>query len=126
MFKECAATPPERFWRYDNADYGDGSGGVSEQLNLTEYHLVRETPKGCWIIAHYDWMPDDQYSEKEAEKYKKWISKTSKRRHAYPTKAEALTSFIARKRRQLEILEHQEKSAWHSFRVAEAMDVGEL
>lgn len=57
--------------------------------------LLRETKKGYWISAS------------GFEYGKIWVSKTAKKRYAYPSKKEALTSFIKRKERQLLILNAQ-------------------
>jgi len=65
------------------------------KLNVSTYEMVRETPKGYWI------------SPKGFNSYKnfhKWISKTSRRRYAYPTQEEALNNFILRTSKRVEIL----------------------
>lgn len=80
-----------KFYRYDDTVYAD----IGVRVNKFEYELIRETPKGYWINA---------YGEK-------WISKTAKKRFAYPTEEEALESFKARKKRQIEILEYQLRNA---------------
>lgn len=41
----------------------------------------------------------------------KWISKTSIKKYAYPTKLEALNNFIKRKERQIELLNFRLKEA---------------
>ena len=75
-----------KFYRYD-AHYI--MSGVDVLCDT--FKLVKETPKGYWItidsLFFYSW--------------KKWISKTSRKRFAYPTKAEALNSFIIRKEKQI-------------------------
>lgn len=58
------------------------------KLQSEEFYVVNETDKGYWFII----------SGK-----KKWTSKTSKRRFAYPTKAEALENFIRRTKRSIAI-----------------------
>lgn len=92
-----------KFYRYEAVQYAvigsDGefvSGRAPDpQLELREYLLLKETPKGYWI--RYDWD----------SKPFKWVSKTSVKRFAYPTRAEALTNFIKRTERRAEILDHQ-------------------
>ena len=64
----------------------------SINIRLEEYFLIAETPKGYWI--GFD----------KNEKYK-WVSKTAKKRFAYPTKKEAENNFIKRKEKHVEILE---------------------
>jgi len=91
------------FYRYDirrystSADDYDNSHTITD-LNLTVYLLHKETPKGYWIGygALNTWHGES-----------KWVSKTSKKRFAYPTKAEALNSFIKRTEKRVKILEDQ-------------------
>jgi hypothetical protein len=64
-------------------------------LNLIIYDLIKETPKGYWI-SQWKWFVT-----------KKWVSKTSKKRYAYPTKEEALTNFIKRSEIRAKILKAQ-------------------
>ena len=101
-----------KFYRYIEVSYESGV-----QLDVKEYKLVRETPKGYWII-------DDlwHYDEESVETYKKWVSKTARKRWAYPTIEEALTSFKARKNRQIRILTHQLKGAKVALKLAENGD----
>jgi len=57
-------------------------------------YLIKETPCGYWIYD--DWV------------YKKrWVSGTSTRRFAYPTREEALVSYKFRKVSQLKILKNR-------------------
>lgn len=59
--------------------------GVSRaRLELREYKVVAETPKGYWIT--YGFGGKD-----------KWVSKTSRKRYAHPTKAEASEAYKQRK-----------------------------
>jgi hypothetical protein len=60
-------------------------------LNLNEYDLIKETPKGYWIGTGFY--------------YKKWIPKTSKKRFVYPTKEEALYNYMKRTEKRIKILE---------------------
>jgi len=88
------------FYRYEIIEYAVhdfdneliSSKFPNPKLVLSTYDLLKETPKGYWIGYSYS---------------KIWISKTSKKRFAYPTKNEALTNFIKRTERRLNILEHQ-------------------
>jgi len=70
------------------------------QVGLETYYVVKRTLKGYWI-GH---IVGDFYHFGEK---KRWVSDYSVKRFAYPTKEEAATSFIARKRRQIGILRHQ-------------------
>jgi len=60
-----------------------------DRVHKVTFPLVRETRCGYWINV---WGDD------------KWVSKTSRKRYAYPTEKLALESYIARKKSQLEIL----------------------
>jgi hypothetical protein len=64
------------------------------KLELRDFSLIKETPKGYWI------------GFKDIGSYK-WISKTSKKRYAYPTEKEALNNFILRTERRVKILNWQ-------------------
>lgn len=62
----------------------------------TTFVVLRYTPKGAWI---------DEYGTP------RFILTSARKRYACPTKEEALASYHARKRRQVEILRHQLKRA---------------
>ena len=81
-----------KFYRYTDIRYTDGV-----RVHLNEFNLVKETPKGYWIKHDWDWDDSD----------KRWVSKDGKNRYAYPTKKEAMVNFLARKKRQIEILEYK-------------------
>lgn len=59
------------------------------KLYLETYEVVRETPKGYWF--------------KIDGRHNRWTSNESLRRYAYPTKKQALTSFIARQCKSINI-----------------------
>ncbi len=80
-------------YRYDERDYGEGCH-PAVRIQLYEYSVVRETPKGYWIRIPYYFG-------------KKWVSNYTKKRFAYPSTEEAMLSFKARKRRQVAILEYK-------------------
>lgn len=63
-------------------------GTTPVRLECHEFEVIKETPCGFWI----DWI----FS-------KKWVSKTSRKRFAYPTKEQAKASFRIRKERQIQI-----------------------
>lgn len=84
------------FYRYD-AFYG-----ATLSLEITEFKLVRETPKGYWISPDLEYF---HFSEK------RWIPKVSRKRYAYPTKKEALDSFIIRKQHQITHCERDLRNA---------------
>ena len=80
------------FYRYEIAY------GTVDNLVLREFTLAKETPGGYWISLGLHSISKD-----------KWISKSSKKRYAYPTKEEALINYIKRTEKRLRILESQIK-----------------
>lgn len=66
-------------------------------LTLHTYNLHKETPKGYWI-GHGLNCPDNLRSDS------RWVSKTARKRYAYPTKEEALNNFIKRTEKRVKIL----------------------
>lgn len=98
-----------KFYRYETVQYAehDFDGDYmrpsfpNPTLECREYVLIKETPKGYWI-GFYSYKPSyDNW------KYiwKKWVSKTSKKRFAYPSREEALNNYIKRTERRIKILE---------------------
>lgn len=82
------------------------------------YYMIKETPCGYWI--------SDQVAGKHVDEdmknpyfWKKWVSKTAKKRYAYPTKEEALESFLARKYRQAALARNTVEYAEEAIRKAE-------
>lgn len=67
-------------------------GLSAPKLELREFLITARTPKGVWIgICHGN--------------KRKWVSNTSRKRYAYPTKAEAIEAF---KHRKLAFVRHAE------------------
>lgn len=96
------------FYRYEYVEHAsldfDGdfvcSNIPNPILKLKTYNLWKETPKGYWI----------GYGSLEDGKLKgvgKWVSKTSKKRYAYPSQKEAVDNFIKRNERKIKILKRQ-------------------
>ncbi len=77
------------FYRYEDVLTTEGV-----RLYLIKYKLVKKTPKGYWIC--HEW---------ESDTARRWVSATARKRFAYPTEKEAIDGFIARKKRQIKILE---------------------
>ncbi len=77
---------------------------------LDIYTVVGETPCGYYI--------EDPYSARE----KRWVSKTTRKRWAYPTKEEAWVSYVSRKKRQVLILTGQLDTA--KYRLAKTEKEG--
>lgn len=67
---------------------------LSVDLKLIKFVLIKETPKGYWISNNITGLRLPS----------KWVSKTGKKRYAYPTKREALESRIAISKRRLRFL----------------------
>lgn len=82
-------------------------------ISLEIFNVIRETPCGYWIAP--DWANDDDLKNE----FKKWVSKTSRKRYAYPTMEEAWKSYKLRKRRHTEVLEDQLEAARVRLNVAE-------
>jgi len=102
------------FYRYEDLHYTDGV-----RIQEVVLYLIRETPCGYWISPNYHYKEADEgewwmaFSER-----KRWVSKTTRKRYAYPTKAEAMASFKARKRRQIDILEYRLRGAQEALYMA--------
>lgn len=93
------------FYRYDQIDYE-----YEPVLRESTFSLLKETRCGWWIFQDYPFNNPK----------KRWVSKTARKRFAYPTKEEALKNFIARKRRQIAMLNYQLERAGQAWELAEA------
>lgn len=91
----------DNFVRYYNDDVS---------VVLEEYSLLKETPKGYWITDTWG-------------VWKKWISKTSRKRFAYPTKEEALISFRIRTTRRATYLERDLRDVDKALKIAENIEL---
>lgn len=98
----------KQFYRYevvryasfsDDEYYGQFSLPSTTKLTMTPFGAVRETPKGYWIASYYDGDKNNYIGKT------RWVSKTAKKRYAYPTKKEALTNLVMRSKRREKILE---------------------
>jgi hypothetical protein len=83
------------------------------EVGLLTFDLIKETPGGYWIdtTAHF------------LKGKKKWVSKHSKKRYAYPTKAEAMVNFIKRKEKEEKIYRHRLIGAIDCLKIAKNMKV---
>jgi len=94
------------FYRYELIQYAslDQDGEYKNPsipnptLELRKFNLHSETSKGYWI-GHG--LPGKLMGNS------KWISKTSKKRFAYPSKKEAMINFFKRTEKRISILKHQ-------------------
>jgi hypothetical protein len=99
-----------KFYRYRDSIAEAMLGGYELYFDLEELVLLKETSKGYWICD--EWALKFHKDEKDNTMLpsyieKRWVSKTSVKRYAYPTKKEAWVAFKARKRRQHKILKAQ-------------------
>ncbi len=88
-----------KFYRFVDRQYSDGVRIVKEEFNL-----AKETPCGYWIKDEF-FFGD------------RWVSKTARKRFAYPSESLALESFIARKKKQIRILESQLNQAKSAYQL---------
>lgn len=79
---------------------------------LETFNVLKRTPRGAWI---YD----------TDRRKRRFILDDSKKRFAYPTKDEAKTSFLARKARQVGILEAQLKNIRASIQALNEDRIGD-
>jgi hypothetical protein len=108
------------FYRVEEIQYESGP-----RLYVRKFYLVYETPCGHWISDdpkhHAKWEFSDRIPPSEWDRWlpkKRWVSKTSRKRLAYPTLKEALHNFRARKNRQISILTHRLERAKTALAVA--------
>lgn len=80
------------FYRFDDSLWADGT-----MLNETKFYEVRETKCGYWVRHEFDFRGEDL----------KFVLKSGRKRLCYPTRAEALLSFMHRKRVRASILNSQ-------------------
>ena len=108
------------FYRYEAHEYSvmDYDGEYvsppfpNPRLVLYSYNLHKETPKGYWIGYGH---PDNGLQNDS-----KWVSKTAKKRYAYPSREEALTNYIKRTERRVNILKRQIDCCKITLKYAEA------
>lgn len=93
---------PQVFYRY-TYEYGG--------LVLNTFDFIRETPQGYWIKSSETWKSPPE----------RWIPKVSRKRYAYPTKKEALNSYIIRSRRRVSILIDQTDYTSEGIKKAEKL-----
>lgn len=99
---------------YDAFD--DRVTGSSTKLQLVEYKVGRVTPKGVWL-GHFFGMPNPDNVDTRGCRF---VRLDAHRRHACPTKEEALQSFLARKERQLSILCKQVQRVKEAIQLAKS------
>ena len=80
-------------FRYGYTDEFDRPRGSSVEVELRIFHVVKRTPKGFWIDLGFG--------------SRRFVRSQGTKRYAHETPELAMQSFIARKRRQLQILHAQ-------------------
>lgn len=85
------------FYRYEDPSQS------GERAWEREFRMVKETLCGHWIESY---RPTYSRSDR-----RRWVSKTARKRFAYPTKELAWESYKARKKRQVEIYRHRLRKA---------------
>ncbi len=113
----------EIYYRYDSRFYvtlcSDEDISVSDflgsscEVGCEEYEVFKRTAKGVWIRDKYGCG------------YKKFVLNQARKRFAYPTKKQALESFIKRKKSQLKHLERGLRDTNYALQVALTMKIGE-
>lgn len=83
---------PKILYRYER-DFNIFGVTPDYSIALVECEVLRPTKEGYWIKR--------PYSRKE-----RWVSKTTTKRYAYPTKAEAYQSFVIRAKHAVKHCEH--------------------
>lgn len=111
-----------KFYRYEDerAESFGLSGSLfpcQARVKMVVFDLVKETPKGYWIRKHTGINPSVYLAKK------RWISATSRKRYAYPTKKEAMVSFKARKNAQIKILRGSLEQAEDALNKANNMEI---
>jgi hypothetical protein len=85
--------------------------GTSCEVAFEEYEVFKKTAKGVWVQDKYGCG------------YKKFILNKAKKRFAYPTKKQALESFIKRKQSQLKHLERGLRDTNYALQIALSMKI---
>lgn len=98
------------FYRYEEQRFTE-----EEKVVERTFHLLKETPCGWWIV-----IPRTSILQ-WGKPVKKWVSKTARKRYAYPTRKEAIRNFLARKRRQIAILKWRLEMVEEAQRLATRM-----
>lgn len=99
---------PDKFYRFEDVHYEDGT-----RVFKREYSFIKETPCGYWIEDH-SWPF-------ELSNQRWWVSKTSRKRFAYPSEEQAIESFVARKRQHIRYTKMRLVRAKEAYKLGLAM-----
>ena len=105
-YKDVQYAPP-----YDD-DYGSFRGTGELKVELDEFIVVRETPKGAWIASYFK-----NYGGVSSDE--RFVRHSSVKKYAYPTLDAAKQGFVARKKAQLRILNAGVSRAQKALRIIE-------
>lgn len=123
MFLEIQERKFDKYlYRYNGHAYS--YGGFTEwgeykhshstyKVQLHEYGVIKETPKGFWI-------------EGDMTQEKRFVRKEGIKKYAAQTKEEALKDFIARRKKQISIFEARLSRAKIELEISEAMTINEV
>ena len=92
------------FYRFEDVAYDGGDVRVMER----KFKLRKETPCGYWLEQD-DYFRGHLTLEEDLPLC--WVSKTARKRFAYPTRALAIESFVARKRQQIRYMHIKKQRA---------------
>ena len=118
----------QTFYRYEERTYSRGCDevdnpypGYNLALELSEYQVVKRTPKGVWLSRAWG---GSQYLniQPSLSSDRRFMRLGTRKQFAHLTKEEALRSFRARKKRQLKILKAQMKCAERALEMADRIE----
>ena len=96
----------EYLYRIVEVVHSNYDGGIrSLTLRLDKYIILKRTEKGAWIGSEFPWD-------------KKFVMLSARKKYAHETEAEAMESFIARKKKQIKIVSYQLKKAELALQLA--------
>jgi hypothetical protein len=106
-----------KFYRYEakytaSMDEFDNFSRSLPTLELTEFNLIKETPKSYRIA--YEWDQDARHT--------KVMRKNARKKFACLTKEDAAKSFLLRKRRQVNILSERLNCAKMELNLAKQLN----
>lgn len=109
----------DTWYRYDDIryaapldEYENPVGPGRVEVELRSYQVQRVTPKGVWLSRYFG---DPRF-----------VRLSARKRFAYPTPEEALESFVARKTRQLSILQAQAEKVERALAAGRALQAKSL
>lgn len=106
----------DTWYRYLEKFYSGWDGfheeaySIGPKLEVETFEVLKVTPKGVWIAR--------SWSSGGISCDKRFVLLAANKRHAQPSKEEALKSMIARKERQLRILNTQLSNAQKAMALA--------